>query len=382
MTEELQSKGFTNITLIDKENFTNTTEERLLASCGLNKGIKENNLRKNAVGKFNFVFGRVREVNYLSNEAIQNEVVMTDGQKFLFDAVVMCCGMEKDNKKVENLDKLVRRREKPVFSGNSMESALFAGRNLKGKDGKVIFTSEGKKSKDFHLNYSVAMTYENTLEKKSSALREDTQIKIVNADSNLYKSDPKLSTQFGKVFNEKDIEVECDRELMKLDEQENIAIFKDSKGNLHEETYDAIFVDQPIKQNELVRKLCQESPLDIHNLKFRDKDSVWLAGHCLVPIFGVITEESMKLQAKCIVKQLENDSLNSHSNYNHHAVPFIIEEPNLVREYLLNDKSKLEFVFRSNWLSVWNMSKTIRTWLRFPWLFFALRHPFSKFGYI
>jgi len=153
--EELKNRGFQNLTIIDKENFTSSSEQKFLASCGIQTKSEENNLKKIAEKNFNFVFGRVREINYEYDNSRQHEIVLTDGQKMLYDCVVMCNGMENDNKKVENLDKLKKRRDKPVFTAGSMEDALFAGRHLKGVSGKVLFTSEGNKSKDFYVNYSV-----------------------------------------------------------------------------------------------------------------------------------------------------------------------------------------------------------------------------------
>jgi threonine dehydrogenase-like Zn-dependent dehydrogenase len=153
--EELKGRGFENLTLIDKENFTSSVEQKLLATCGFDSQAKEINLRKIANGKFNFVFGRVREIKYEHAGLRKHEIILTDGQRFQYDNIIMCTGMVNDNKKIENFDKLRKRRDKPVFSGNSMESALFAGRHLGGASGNVLFTSEGNKSRDFHMNYSV-----------------------------------------------------------------------------------------------------------------------------------------------------------------------------------------------------------------------------------
>ena len=75
MVNELEYQGFTNLTLIDKENFTSNNCDLHLASCGVNIE-NEISLKKEAASKFNFIFGRVREINYETEEGLKKEVVI------------------------------------------------------------------------------------------------------------------------------------------------------------------------------------------------------------------------------------------------------------------------------------------------------------------
>jgi len=105
----------------------------------------------------------------------------------VYDSVIMCTGMQNDNKQIENLEKLRKRRDKPVYSCSSMEEAMFAGRHLKGATGNVLFTSQGTKSRDFYLNYSAAMNTGADIKSRSS--RETTKVKVLNSDKKVYEKD-------------------------------------------------------------------------------------------------------------------------------------------------------------------------------------------------
>lgn len=257
---ELQKKGFKNLTLIDKENFTSTTEDKFLTSRGLIQQKEENNLKKLALNKFGYIFGRVREINYEQKETRKHEIVLTDGQRLSYDSVIMCNGLQKDKKRVENLDKLLKRRDKPVYSMNSYENSLFARRHLTKSKGNVIYTSQGKKSKDVHLNYSAAINHSQNIENTSKG--DFSQVKIMNSEKTIYSNDKEFESEIKEKVSKEKIEVQNDRELVKLDDTINIAHFKDSQGNVYQEYYDAIMVDQPVKQDELIQKLVKDYTFD------------------------------------------------------------------------------------------------------------------------
>jgi len=99
------------------------------------------------------------------------------------------------------------------------------------------------------------MNYQSGIKQKSEREIDCSNIKILNSEKSVYSKDRSLANKIKSNLSSRDINLTNDRQLIKLDKDLNIAHFKDSEGKIHKETYDAIFVDTPVKQNSLTRKL-------------------------------------------------------------------------------------------------------------------------------
>ena len=227
------------------------------------------------------------------------------------------------------------------------------------------------------------MNYEHSFKSKSDSTEETTKVSYMNSDKKVYKRDARFSSFLKSELVSKDINVESDRELVKLEEHANIAHFSDSQGKIHSKSYDAIVVDQPMQQNELVKDLLTKCTLDQAKLKVKEKEGVYLAGHCLVPFFGPITEESIRTQARVIANQILSRDSKESAKYTHVSIPFILEGSGVVREYMLNDRGKLDFVLGKSWLRFWTLGGYWRQFWRYPFMLYGFRKPFSAgYGYI
>jgi len=60
------------------------------------------------------------------------------------------------------------------------------------------------------------------------------------------------------------------------------------------------------------------------------------------------------------------------------SIPYFLEGEKCVSEFLLNERGHLEMVLGKRWVKVWTMGEMTRIIMRYPYMLYSLRKPFSE----
>ena len=201
----------------------------------------------------------------------KNKVITEENRELTYDNLILATGLVIDGNPIEGLIDALNDRGSGVVTSFNIDYAVIAKDIFEFMSpGRVLFYNAGAAAKDYNTTINTALLFESNLRvNKSRTHRDSFQLEYYTPETDLFVG-PKSSEAIGDLFTKKNINFQCNAELIKIDKEKKEAVFRDRQTNEEfTKQYDVLFISPPCVQDPSVIK-CKELVSSPYNLDIND----------------------------------------------------------------------------------------------------------------